>query len=105
MNEKCSRGGVNDEEEYRENITLYASPWRRWLQDGGDLRVLAENALTALICSCGAEVVMREVSNLKAASQRIVVPLIEGLKSRALSEKSNYRRNVSVSTKPSVSSL
>ena len=68
------------------------------------MRVPAENELTALICSGGAEVVMREVSNLRAASQRIVVPLTEGLKNRALSEKLNCRKNVSLSNKPSVSS-
>ena len=65
------------------------------------MRVPAENALSALICSCGADVVMTEVTNLKAASQRIVVPLNEGLKIRALSEKSNFRKNVSLSNKPS----
>ena len=68
------------------------------------MRVLAENALTVLICSCGAVVVMTEVTNLKEASQRILVPLIEELKIRALSEKSNFRKNVSLSNKLSVSS-
>ena len=51
----------------------------------------AENELTALICSCGADVVMTEENNLKAASQWIVMLLIEGLKSRALSAKFNFR--------------
>ena len=51
----------------------------------------AENELAALICSGGEVVVMREVNNLGAASQRIVVPLIEGLKSRELSAKFNFR--------------
>ena len=41
------------------------------------MRVPEDNALTALICSCGAEIVMTEVNNLRAASQRIVVPLSE----------------------------
>ena len=60
MNQKRSRCGVNEEEEHRENITLYVRTLITRLVDGGYLRVPAENELTALICSCGADVVMRE---------------------------------------------
>ena len=82
MIQKFSRNVVNDEEEYRKNLSSRARQLIERLLDGGDVRVSAENELTALICSCGADVVMTEVTNLKAASQRIVVPLIEGLKIR-----------------------
>ena len=60
MIQKRSRFGVNEEEEYRENLSSCARPWFEWLQDGGDVRVPAENELIDLICSCGADVVMKE---------------------------------------------
>ena len=69
MNENRSRCEVNEREGYRENLLLCTRPFMELLLDGGDVRVPAENALTALICSCGADVVMTEENNLKAPSQ------------------------------------
>ena len=67
MIQKCSRNGVNEEEEYRKNLSSRARQLIEQLLDGGDVRVPAENELTALICSCGVDVVMTEVNNCKGS--------------------------------------